>query len=193
MRRDWCGSYRSPLIPTIKRQRARFAWRNRLSSSSIRRRSRRSPCRRRPNQAFLPSAAAGSAGGSGAFSGAGAVPQGAAQAELQAPQAVGQQVAAAPQQFEPGQQLLPQPWPQPWPQPSQEAQALPQPPQGAAQLLQPPHGAAQLGAGQQALAPQQPPRRRVRQRASASLESETTNNAARADNANSFRIMMWDS
>ena len=78
----------------------------------------------------------GSAGGSGAFSGAGAVLQGAAQAELQAPQAVGQQAAAALQQFEVGQQVL-----QPLPQASQEAQALPQPepqaPQGAAQLPQP--------------------------------------------------------
>jgi hypothetical protein len=113
---------------------------------------------------------------------------GAAQAELQAPQAVGQQVAAALQQFALGQQLLPQPVPQP----SHEAQPFPH---GAAQLLQPPQGAAQLGAGQQwLLLPQQPPRlRRVRQRASASLERETTNNAARADNANSFRIMMWDS
>jgi hypothetical protein len=166
----------------------------------------KSPMRRRPDQAFLPSGAAGSAGGSGAFSGAGAVLQGAAQAELQAPQAVGQQAAAALQQLEPGQQPLPQPLeaqalpqqllPQPAPQAPQGAaqlpQPAPQPPQGAAQLLQPPQGAAQLGAGQQALAPQQP-RRRERQRASASLDSETTNSAARADNANSFRIMMWDS
>jgi hypothetical protein len=117
---------------------------------------------------------------------------GAAQAELQAPQAVGQQVAAALQQLAVGQQLLPQPFPQP----SQEVQLFPQPepqaPHGAAQLLQPPQGAAQLGAGQQELA-QQPRVRRVRQRASASLERETTNSAARADNANSFRIMMWDS
>jgi len=89
---------------------------------------------------------------------------GAAQAELQAPQAVGQQVAAALQQFEVGQQVL-QPLPQPRPQPSQaEAQALPQPepqaPHGAAQfpqpVPQPPQGAAQLGAGQHELDPQQP-------------------------------------
>ena len=127
--------------------------------------------------------------------------QGAAQAELQAPQAVGQQVAAALQQFEPGQQPLPQALeaqalPQQLLPPPQGAaqfpQPVPQPPQGAAQLLQPPpHGAAQLGAGQQALAPQQPPRWRVRQRASASLVSDMTRSAARADNANSLRIMMY--
>jgi hypothetical protein len=135
--------------------------------------------------------------------------QGAAQAELQAPQAVGQQAAAALQQFEVGQQVL-QPLPQPWPQASQEAQALPQPapqaPQGAAQLPQPapqpvphppqgaaqlaPHGAAQLGAGQQWFAPQQPRRRRP---ASASLVVKAINRAARADKANSLRIMMCDS
>jgi hypothetical protein len=131
--------------------------------------------------------------------------QGAAQAELQAPQAVGQQAAAALQQFEVGQQVL-QPLPQPLPQASQEAQALPQPepqaPQGAAQLPQPvpqppqgaaqlaPHGAAQLGAGQQWFAPQQPRRRRP---ASASLVVKAINRAARADKANSLRIMMCDS
>jgi hypothetical protein len=108
--------------------------------------------------------------------------QGAAQAELQAPQAVGQQVAAALQQFEVGQQLsqlLPQPRrprPQPEPHPSHEVQELPQPepqaPHGAAQLPQPvpqpvpqppqgaaqllPQGAAQLEVGQQWFEPQQP-------------------------------------
>jgi len=95
---------------------------------------------------------------------------GAAQAELQAEPEHGQQVAAAPQQLEPGQQLL-QPLPHeaqalpqqllPQPPPPQGAAQFPQPepqaPQGAAQLLQPPpQGAAQLGAGQQAFAPQQP-------------------------------------
>jgi hypothetical protein len=127
--------------------------------------------------------------------------QGAAQAELQAAPPVAQQEAAAPQQAEVGQQVL-----QPLPQaPQAEAQALPQGaaqlpqplpqafPQGAAQLLQPPQGAAQLGAGQQALAPQPPRLRRARQRpASASLVN-ATRSAARADKANSLRIMMCDS
>jgi hypothetical protein len=123
--------------------------------------------------------------------------QGAAQAELQAAPAVAQQLAAAPQQFAPGQQVL-QALPQaPAPQASQEAQALPQAlpqaPQGAAQLPHPPpQGAAQLGAGQQWLTPQQPPRRQRRRPASASLERET-NSAARADKASSLRIMMCDS
>ena len=157
---------------------------------------------RRSNQAFLPSAGAGagaSAGGSGAFSGAGAALQGAAQAELQAAPPVAQQEAAAPQQAEVGQQVL-QPLPQAAAQAlPQGAAQLPQPlpqafPQGAAQLLQPPpQGAAQLGAGQQALAPQQPRLRRARQRPASASLVKATRSAAKADRANSLRIMMCDS
>lgn len=109
------------------------------------------------------------------------------QAELQALPQAAHEVASALQQEVAGAQVDAQPLPH---GAEQLGATAPQPPHGAAQLG--PHGAAQLGSGQQALFfALQHLVRFARQHLPASASLAKANiTAARADSANSFRIML---